>query len=79
VVIATLLCIVGGLKTFDQVWVMTRGGPGVSSQVLSTAIYQTAFLRGDFSYATALALVLALITIIAAAIQQRVSRAGTED
>jgi ABC-type sugar transport system permease subunit len=51
----------------------------VSSQVLSTAIYQTAFLRGDFSYATALALVLALITIIAAAIQQRVARAGTED
>jgi raffinose/stachyose/melibiose transport system permease protein len=79
VVIATLLCIVGGLKTFDQVWVMTRGGPGVSSQVLSTAIYQTAFLRGDFSYATALALVLALITIVAAAIQQRVARAGTED
>ena len=79
IVIATLLCIVGGLKTFDQVWVMTRGGPGVSSQVLSTAVYQTSFLRGDFSYATALALVLALITVVAALIQQRVARAKAED
>jgi raffinose/stachyose/melibiose transport system permease protein len=73
-VVSTLLCVIGGLKTFDQVWVLTRGGPGVSSQVLSTAVYQAAFLRGEFAYSTAIALVLAVITIIAAVIQQRVSR-----
>lgn len=77
-VVSTLLCIVGGLKTFDQVWVMTRGGPGVSSQVLSTAIYQAAFLRGEFAYSTAIALVLTVITVIAAVIQQRVSRSRKE-
>jgi raffinose/stachyose/melibiose transport system permease protein len=78
IVVATLLCVIGGLKTFDQVWVMTRGGPGVSSQVLSTAIYQAAFLRGDFAYSSAIALVLAVITVIAAVIQQRVTRTRKE-
>jgi raffinose/stachyose/melibiose transport system permease protein len=78
IVVSTLLCVIGGLKTFDQVWVMTRGGPGVSSQVLSTAIYQAAFLRGEFAYSSAIALVLAVITVIAAVIQQRVTRTRKE-
>ncbi len=75
IVVSTLICVIGGLKTFDQVWVMTRGGPGVSSQVMSTAIYQAAFLRGEFAYSTAIALVLTVICVIAAIIQQRVTRA----
>lgn len=77
-IVSTLLCIVGGLKTFDQVWVMTRGGPGVSSHTLSTALYQTAFIRGDFSYSVALAVVLTVFTVVAAVVQQRIARVGKD-
>ena len=53
-----MLSIIGGLKLFDQVWVMTGGGPGYASQTLSTLIYKNAFQFNEFSYSIALALVL---------------------
>lgn len=74
VITASILTMIGGLKTFDQVWVMTQGGPGTSTQTLSTAIYQNAFVFGKYGYGTALAVVLAVITMIIAVVQQRVLR-----
>jgi raffinose/stachyose/melibiose transport system permease protein len=53
-----MLSIIGGLKLFDQVWVMTGGGPGYASQTLSTLIYTNAFQFNEFGYSIALALVL---------------------
>lgn len=37
--INVLLCVIGGLKVFDIIIVMTNGGPGMSTQVLNTTIY----------------------------------------
>ena len=37
--INVLLCVIGGLKVFDIILVMTNGGPGMSTQVLNTTIY----------------------------------------
>lgn len=74
IITASILTMIGGLKTFDQVWVMTQGGPGTSTQTLSTAIYQAAFVFGKYGYGTALAVVLAVITMIIAIVQQRVIR-----
>jgi raffinose/stachyose/melibiose transport system permease protein len=53
-----MLSIIGGLKLFDQVWVMTGGGPGYASQTLSTMIYTNAFQFNEYGYSIALALVL---------------------
>jgi raffinose/stachyose/melibiose transport system permease protein len=64
IVIGVALALLGGLKTFDQVWVMTQGGPGTSTQTLSTAIYQSAFVFGRYGYATALALILTAVAVI---------------
>jgi raffinose/stachyose/melibiose transport system permease protein len=74
VITASILTMIGGLKTFDQVWVMTQGGPGTSTHTLSTAIYQQAFVFGKYGYGTALAVVLAVITMIFAVVQQRALR-----
>ncbi|MFI5955451.1 carbohydrate ABC transporter permease [Cryptosporangium sp. NPDC051539] len=59
-----MLSIIGGLKLFDQVWVMTAGGPGHSTDTLSTLIYKDAFQFGEFAYSIALAIVLTIFVAI---------------
>ncbi|HLL64914.1 MAG TPA: sugar ABC transporter permease [Micromonosporaceae bacterium] len=66
-----MLSIIGGLKLFDQVWVMTGGGPGHASETLSTLIYKNAFQFNEFAYSNALALVLTVFVAIFAAGQYR--------
>lgn len=55
------LAMIQGMKFFDQVYVLTGGGPGYSTETLSTIIYKTAFLYGEFGYGAAIALVFSLI------------------
>ena len=35
-----ILSLIGGLRLFDLIWAMTRGGPGFSSDVLASVIYK---------------------------------------
>jgi raffinose/stachyose/melibiose transport system permease protein len=74
-----VLSMIAGLKLFDQVWAMTGGGPGHASETLSTTIYRSAFLFGDFAYATALAVVLAVFVALVSAVQYRALRARAYD
>jgi raffinose/stachyose/melibiose transport system permease protein len=60
-----LLSIIGGIKLFDQVYALTRGGPGHATDTLSTLIYKDAFTLGEFGYSIALAVVLTIIVSIA--------------
>jgi raffinose/stachyose/melibiose transport system permease protein len=69
-----MLSIIGGLKLFDQVWVLTNGGPGTSTETLSTLIYKNAFQFGEFAYSTALALLLALFVAVVSGAQYYVLR-----
>jgi len=69
-----MLSIIGGLKIFDQVWVMTGGGPGHASETLSTLIYKNAFQFNEFAYSIALALVLTVAVAILSAGQYRLLR-----
>lgn len=59
IVTLAIFDIVAALNTFDLVWLTTMGGPGVSTEVLATYIYRTAF-RGalNFEYAAAMGIVL---------------------
>ncbi len=54
VVIATI----GSLKLFGEVFVMTNGGPGLATQSLMLTVYQQAFQRFRFGYASAMAIVM---------------------
>lgn len=64
-----LLSIIGGLKLFDQIYVMTKGGPGYATETMSTIIYKQAFEFGRFGYSTAIALMLAMIVAAVALFQ----------
>jgi raffinose/stachyose/melibiose transport system permease protein len=47
-----LLSFIGGLRTFDLIWTMTRGGPGFSSDVLTSTIYKQ-YQAGFYGLSTA--------------------------
>ncbi|MFB4280505.1 carbohydrate ABC transporter permease [Nonomuraea sp. MTCD27] len=74
VVINVMLCLIGGLKQFDQVMAMTGGGPGTATETISTAIYKSAFSLGDFPFSIALAVVMTVVIAILAAVQFRLTQ-----
>lgn len=59
-----LLSFIGGLRTFDLIWTMTRGGPGFASDVLTSVIYKQ-YQAGFYGLSVAGNVVLfILVTII---------------
>ena len=64
ITINLMLSIIGGLRLFDQVWVMTGGGPGGSTETMTTLLYKNAFQFGDFAYGIAIAVVLTVLVAI---------------
>jgi raffinose/stachyose/melibiose transport system permease protein len=58
-----LYAAIEAMRFFDLVWVTTQGGPGYSTEVLTTHIYKTFFLVGDFGYAATLSVVLLVIVL----------------
>ena len=70
----TILTISGAFLVFNEVMVMTAGGPSNSSQVLGTWLYRNAFLNDDMGYASAIATVIFLITLGIGLVQIAVSR-----
>jgi raffinose/stachyose/melibiose transport system permease protein len=63
VVTSSTLIVVGALTYFDIIYIMTDGGPGYTTRVLSLDMYQTAFQQNEFGYASVLAVVLGVIGV----------------
>ena len=51
----TIMGIIGSFKVFDQISVLTQGGPGSSSSVMAYYVYRTAFDYFEMGYANTLA------------------------
>jgi len=62
ILIALLLRTMDLLRVFDQIFILTEGGPGFSTETVSLYIYRTAFRFFDFGYAAAMSFVLLLLT-----------------
>jgi N-acetylglucosamine transport system permease protein len=67
------------LDGFALVYALTPGpgGPNHASELMSTVFYDTAFRKGQFGYACAMAVALATFALILAAVQLRVTRRET--
>ena len=72
--IALSLTLISGLKLFDQVFVMTGGGPGYATETLSLIMYKEAFVSGRYGYGAAIALVLTMIVFAFAVFQLKALR-----
>lgn len=70
----TVMLTIGSFKILDLIIVMTGGGPGDSTMVLSQYIYEKGFSEGEFGYASAISLVLFFICLVVTLIQFQYNR-----
>jgi multiple sugar transport system permease protein len=63
IVVALLLRVIFGFRTFDLVYILTRGGPGVTTDVMSYYIYRRTFMGLSVSESSAASYILLLITM----------------
>ncbi|MFC0333390.1 carbohydrate ABC transporter permease [Paenibacillus sepulcri] len=74
VTVCMTLALINGLKVFDQIAVMTDGGPGFTSETMTYIIYKVAFAEGRQGFGTALAIGLFALILITTAIQTFILR-----
>ncbi|MCW1751931.1 carbohydrate ABC transporter permease [Rhizobium acaciae] len=73
------LSLIGGLRSFDLIWAMTRGGPGFSSDVIASVIYKQ-YQAGFYGLSTAGNVILfALIAVIILPLTLWFNRRGVEE
>ncbi len=72
--LSAMLSVVGSLKYFDLVYVMTKGGPDGATELGATYIYRVGIAGGRWSYSCAMAVVLLALSLVAAAVVLRVRR-----
>lgn len=77
VILLTLtMCITGALRGFDIPYLLTNGGPGNASELMSTYMYKQAFSSLQFGYGSAIAVFIIVESIIAVIILRLVGRRG---
>jgi len=77
--VSVFLSIIGALQLFDLVWVTTRGGPVNASNTMAVFMFDRGFVRFQFGYGSAIAVILFLICfVLALAYQRWVLRRDTE-
>lgn len=59
--IIAMLRLIDSFRTFDTIYILTGGGPGISTQTIGIYIYKTAFITGDFGLASAASVMLVLL------------------
>ncbi len=59
----------GGFLVFNEVYIITNGGPYGSSEVLSTILYKNAFVHGKIGYASAIGNIILLFSAVLALFQ----------
>ncbi|MGA1689997.1 MAG: carbohydrate ABC transporter permease [bacterium] len=59
--IIAMLRLIDSFRTFDTIYILTGGGPGISTQTIGIYIYKTAFITGDFGLASAASVTLVLL------------------
>ena len=69
-----IISLIGASQVFDNVWVLTGGGPGDATRLIVLYIYEVGFKRYEMGYAAALSLTLFLVLIALTIVQFRVSR-----
>jgi alpha-glucoside transport system permease protein len=61
--VVTVWLTINVIKLFDVIFVLTRGGPGVSSEVIATQMYDELFQNGEGGYAASIAVVMLILVL----------------
>ncbi len=74
VLVSIVMLVSGTLKGFDVPYIMTGGGPGAASELVSTYLYKTIFTASDFGYGSTIAVFLAVECLLIVGIIRRLFR-----
>ena len=77
IVVTLLIRLIFAIKTFDLVFIMTRGGPGTATDLISYFIYRSAFFGLDIGQASAISVVLLIVVLALTAYLYRYMRSLT--
>jgi multiple sugar transport system permease protein len=69
-----VICLINSFQVFDQVWIMTAGGPAGASSVIVQDIVTNAFNYGQVGYASAMSWVLFAAILTVTLVQFRIQR-----
>jgi len=62
IALSLIISVVGSLLAFNQFFIMTDGGPGTSTESVVMSIFSTAFAQTDVGLASAMSVVLVIVT-----------------
>ncbi|GAB3809995.1 carbohydrate ABC transporter permease [Micromonospora zhanjiangensis] len=69
--ISVFLSVIGTIQLFDMVWVLTGGGPIHASETMAVTMFQYGFRRMEVGYASAISIVMFLLSFVFALLYQR--------
>lgn len=75
IVVAMLFRTILAFKVFDQIFLLTSGGPGTSTEVVSLHLYKVFFVQNELGYGAMLSLAIIAATIAFLLVGQRVGAA----
>jgi multiple sugar transport system permease protein len=64
IMVTLLIRLIFAVKTYDLVYIMTRGGPGTSTDFISYFIYRTAFVSLNIGEASAMSAILLCLVLL---------------
>jgi multiple sugar transport system permease protein len=76
--VAVLIRMIAAMKTYDLIYVLTRGGPGTATETVSYSIWKAAFTTLEMGRAAAASFLLLLVILVLTVVLVRVMRSGTE-
>jgi raffinose/stachyose/melibiose transport system permease protein len=76
--VVMVLTVSGAFTVFAEPYILTGGGPGNASQVLATYMYRVGFFQNEMGYASALATLIFVITLVLSVAQATLFRTGKD-
>lgn len=61
--VCVTLCIAGNMKAFDNIFVMTKGGPGTASMVMAMYGYQISFNQSNMGYGSCISVAIFVLSL----------------
>lgn len=79
IAVTVVMLISGTLKGFDVSYILTNGGPGSSSELISTYLYKSIFTSNNFGYGSAISVFLVIECLVIVIILRRIFRADPQE
>lgn len=79
IIVAVMLCISGNMKVFDSIYVMTGGGPGISSMVMAQYAYKISFEQFKLGYGSTVSVGILVLSMGLVLISRTLGRRSSHD